>query len=61
MRHMTGGVACHLTHHVPPFLRCQSVAVCDNGGGWALSAVVAQQLYTLLVGGSNPSAPTMFP
>ena len=27
--------------------------------GRAFSAVVAQQLYTLLVGGSNPSAPTI--
>ncbi len=25
----------------------------------AISAAVAQQLYTLLVGGSNPSSPTM--
>jgi hypothetical protein len=25
----------------------------------AISAVVAQQLYTLLVGGSNPSSPTI--
>ena len=28
------------------------------GGPWAISAAVAQQLYTLLVGGSNPSSPT---
>src|ERR1043166_6103309 len=27
---------------------------------WAISAVVAQQLYTLWVGGSNPSSPTIF-
>lgn len=26
--------------------------------GWAIGAVVAQQLYTLWVGGSNPSSPT---
>src|SRR5258706_12701614 len=26
---------------------------------WAISAVVAQQLYTLWVGGSNPSSPTI--
>ena len=29
----------------------------DERGG-AISAAVAQQLYTLLVGGSNPSSPT---
>jgi hypothetical protein len=30
-------------------------------GTWAIGAVVAQQLYTLWVGGSNPSSPTNFP
>src|SRR5439155_21834897 len=31
-----------------------------SGGPRAISAVVAQQLYTLWVGGSNPSSPTRF-
>ena len=30
-------------------------------GGWANGAAVAQRLYTPLVGGSNPSSPTIFP
>ena len=28
-----------------------------GGGAWAISAAVAQLLYTQLVGGSNPSSP----
>jgi hypothetical protein len=31
-----------------------------NKEGRAISAVVAQQLYTLWVGGSNPSSPTIY-
>ena len=41
-----------------PFVKARPAGY--SARGRALGAVVAQQLYTLWVGGSNPSAPTIF-
>ncbi len=41
-----------------PVAKSRANRIAFRGG--AISAAVAQQLYTLLVGGSNPSSPTIF-